>query len=132
MVTAADTPAITPSFTSMLPAFGGRFTDASGFTGVAIEKPPVSLRLPCPDTAHTSPKWSSARSATLAGMTNADSICPTAPPSVGAAAGANALSNARVTLLWAFRPKVRSPADPLRSEEHTSELQSLRHLVCRL
>src|SRR5258705_5182747 len=24
------------------------------------------------------------------------------------------------------------PADALRSEEHTSELQSLRHLVCRL
>src|SRR5205814_10519719 len=26
----------------------------------------------------------------------------------------------------------RAPVAPLRSEEHTSELQSLRHLVCRL
>src|SRR5262245_63547117 len=26
----------------------------------------------------------------------------------------------------------RWPADSIRSEEHTSELQSLRHLVCRL
>src|SRR5262245_65284549 len=33
--------------------------------------------------------------------------------------------------LWA--PLVdRLPLGPLRSEEHTSELQSLRHLVCRL
>src|SRR5258705_9207616 len=34
------------------------------------------------------------------------------------------------------RPQCRSPAaaegGPQRSEEHTSELQSLRHLVCRL
>src|SRR5262245_63320013 len=30
------------------------------------------------------------------------------------------------------RYKNRSIADVLRSEEHTSELQSLRHLVCRL
>src|ERR1035441_10811650 len=29
-------------------------------------------------------------------------------------------------------PQRSSPASPLRSEEHTSELQSLRHLVCRL
>src|SRR5258705_9081752 len=26
----------------------------------------------------------------------------------------------------------RGPTSPVRSEEHTSELQSLRHLVCRL
>src|SRR5262245_63896074 len=31
------------------------------------------------------------------------------------------------TLPWPARPP-----PPLRSEEHTSELQSLRHLVCRL
>src|SRR5205814_4217484 len=31
---------------------------------------------------------------------------------------------------WRPRPRVRLP--PARSEEHTSELQSLRHLVCRL
>src|ERR1035438_2439105 len=46
MVRDADTPAITPSFTSMLPAFSGSFTDANGFTGAAISKPAVSLRQP--------------------------------------------------------------------------------------
>src|ERR1039458_364396 len=30
------------------------------------------------------------------------------------------------------RPETRSIANTSRSEEHTSELQSLRHLVCRL
>src|SRR5262245_65020405 len=29
-------------------------------------------------------------------------------------------------------PKGRRPRENVRSEEHTSELQSLRHLVCRL
>src|SRR5258705_9391967 len=29
-------------------------------------------------------------------------------------------------------PRAEEPAPPPRSEEHTSELQSLRHLVCRL
>src|SRR5205814_4005795 len=37
---------------------------------------------------------------------------------------------------WEFSccsdPPVREKPRPLRSEEHTSELQSLRHLVCRL
>src|SRR5262245_65042974 len=32
-------------------------------------------------------------------------------------------------LKWSFMPK---KSDGRRSEEHTSELQSLRHLVCRL
>src|SRR5258705_8640139 len=32
----------------------------------------------------------------------------------------------------AASPAPAGPAWPLRSEEHTSELQSLRHLVCRL
>src|ERR1035441_4477761 len=30
------------------------------------------------------------------------------------------------------QPQARSVGQPPRSEEHTSELQSLRHLVCRL
>src|SRR5437899_5452024 len=30
------------------------------------------------------------------------------------------------------RPDLMHPAEFVRSEEHTSELQSLRHLVCRL
>src|SRR5438045_5324361 len=37
---------------------------------------------------------------------------------------------------WRSAPQLRRPAsrasDQARSEEHTSELQSLRHLVCRL
>src|SRR5262245_62719631 len=34
---------------------------------------------------------------------------------------------------WPRRsPRADPPAGPCRSEEHTSELQSLRHLVCRL
>src|SRR5258705_9213282 len=33
-------------------------------------------------------------------------------------------------LLWTRRPRRRDSG--VRSEEHTSELQSLRHLVCRL
>src|SRR5262245_64369463 len=37
------------------------------------------------------------------------------------------LNNSRLLLL----SKIGTPYDP-RSEEHTSELQSLRHLVCRL
>src|SRR5438045_7394265 len=36
-------------------------------------------------------------------------------------------------VLWnRSKKKRRSDEPPLRSEEHTSELQSLRHLVCRL
>src|ERR1035441_1854594 len=31
-----------------------------------------------------------------------------------------------------FEPESSINTNPLRSEEHTSELQSLRHLVCRL
>src|SRR5262245_62898326 len=31
-----------------------------------------------------------------------------------------------------FPARLRAVAEELRSEEHTSELQSLRHLVCRL
>src|SRR5947199_4460584 len=34
--------------------------------------------------------------------------------------------------LDAFDEKIKTAEMPARSEEHTSELQSLRHLVCRL
>src|SRR2546430_10298544 len=34
--------------------------------------------------------------------------------------------------IWAFRPKKNGPPLALRSEEHTSELQSQSNLVCRL
>src|SRR5437899_528128 len=33
---------------------------------------------------------------------------------------------------WVLLTEQRKQGGPLRSEEHTSELQSLRHLVCRL
>src|SRR5215213_9129922 len=33
---------------------------------------------------------------------------------------------------WCTRPGPRCPCPPARSEEHTSELQSLTNLVCRL
>ena len=102
-----------PSFTSRLPAFSGSLTDASGFTGAAISKPPDALRQPWPDTVQTSPAWSRARSASDAGMTNAESIRPTAPPNVRSAVGwLNALSKPMVTVLAAFRPNVRSPQEP--------------------
>src|ERR1039458_3640995 len=35
-----------------------------------------------------------------------------------------------ISLRW--NAPLEGLADPMRSEEHTSELQSLRHLVCRL
>src|SRR5262245_65122275 len=39
-----------------------------------------------------------------------------------------------ITLIdpWTMGVAPPRPADMMRSEEHTSELQSLRHLVCRL
>src|ERR1039458_8874957 len=37
----------------------------------------------------------------------------------------------RIRNIWAFQPSYFL-SRPNRSEEHTSELQSLRHLVCRL
>src|SRR5437899_9312609 len=37
-----------------------------------------------------------------------------------------------ISLLEAYASIWVSPAQAVRSEEHTSELQSLRHLVCRL
>src|SRR5438045_8231240 len=50
----------------------------------------------------------------------------------------NAIAQVRAqTIAARTRPNVRQPGQPrrsraARSEEHTSELQSLRHLVCRL
>src|SRR5437899_8590422 len=45
-------------------------------------------------------------------------------------------SKCRSTMPWPCRRVIRSSVDSgagsMRSEEHTSELQSLRHLVCRL
>src|SRR5947199_8477213 len=45
-----------------------------------------------------------------------------------ASAGGAPRSSTRAT----SSPAARTGSDPCRSEEHTSELQSLRHLVCRL
>src|SRR5205814_6708122 len=38
----------------------------------------------------------------------------------------------RATRVRLMGPEMAKGTSPLRSEEHTSELQSLRHLVCRL
>ena len=47
-------PAITPSWTVMVPAFSGRFTDAKGF-GVAVTwTPPETWMLPVPDAVQIS------------------------------------------------------------------------------
>src|SRR5437016_11841904 len=43
---------------------------------------------------------------------------------------ASAIDN--VDLPAAFSPAIKTPSLPMRSEEHTSELQSLTNLVCRL
>src|SRR5437899_7615214 len=52
---------------------------------------------------------------------------------VGAVSPAVAVGAARTPELLVVGAAVAAaPAAPKRSEEHTSELQSLRHLVCRL
>src|ERR1039458_2041783 len=38
----------------------------------------------------------------------------------------------RLARSYGLRDGLREVKEPMRSEEHTSELQSLRHLVCRL
>src|SRR5262245_63691189 len=48
-----------------------------------------------------------------------------------ASSSARSASSATPRTATASRPRCSRPAAP-RSEEHTSELQSLRHLVCRL
>src|ERR1035441_10826062 len=45
---------------------------------------------------------------------------------------ASASSAGRRRVIDFLHPETRSPGSAYRSEEHTSELQSLRHLVCRL
>src|SRR5262245_66091681 len=52
--------------------------------------------------------------------------------SAGADGGAGqhtAVIASELLIAWAM---MQSQSEPVRSEEHTSELQSLRHLVCRL
>src|SRR5882724_3508041 len=44
----------------------------------------------------------------------------------------NAIETTQVTSVEKSADPAASPSRPSRSEEHTSELQSLRHLVCRL
>src|SRR2546425_6857037 len=48
------------------------------------------------------------------------------------AAFARALPGAEVMFAWGLARRLAGAADALRSEEHTSELQSLAYLVCRL
>src|SRR5207253_9152193 len=46
--------------------------------------------------------------------------------------GPQLLFSFNIHFLWAARFSSKSVADCIRSEEHTSELQSRGHLVCRL
>src|SRR5436853_2801460 len=55
---------------------------------------------------------------------------PRGRPAGGGAAGPERRTTGRGGA-WAGSLS-QGPCDPSRSEEHTSELQSLRHLVCRL
>src|SRR5580692_1226762 len=84
-VSDADRPAIKPSVTVTVPTPKGRFTDARGFTGVLMDTPPETLRLPCPETEQMSLTPSSRRSAIPAGITKPDSVAEVAAKSVGAA-----------------------------------------------
>src|ERR1035441_164209 len=60
------------------------------------------------------------------------STAATEPP--GVATGPSGSSQSTLQVFRRIRNSCASPActEPVRSEEHTSELQSLRHLVCRL
>src|SRR5215831_13159336 len=83
MVNDAETPAIRPAFTSTLPAFNGRSTDARGLGVAATVKPPEIVRLPWPDTLQISFTPSNFRSSTSAGITYPESILPVASPKAG-------------------------------------------------
>src|SRR5262245_63902122 len=62
----------------------------------------------------------------------AASVSPIATAGL-ALAGAGAIARAATGALPSDAPSLSMPvASAIRSEEHTSELQSLRHLVCRL
>src|SRR5438045_5938713 len=80
----------------------------------------------------------SRRSSTLPCTSRASEAAAGAPPGLCVAAAAAAAGGAAVAAtalvggaFWYFMPGSGSSTRG-RSEEHTSELQSLRHLVCRL
>src|SRR5262245_64026271 len=73
------------------------------------------------------PSRASASARTVAGASESSPTPPSAAsvqPSTAASAPGVPRSSARACRTWRTTPR--------RSEEHTSELQSLRHLVCRL
>src|SRR5947199_4008992 len=82
--------------------------------------------MPCPLRPTLFPYTTLFRSQTLAGAR--DAPAPDAMP-LPAAPKPTAHSEVLARQAWA---DVTPPTPLPRSEEHTSELQSLRHLVCRL
>src|SRR5437899_8529236 len=75
------------------------------------------------------PFWiSRVRGPCLPRKTKSDLETPTSPP-----VSAGGIASRTVSSVSPFKTvKTRMRFSGLRSEEHTSELQSLRHLVCRL
>src|SRR5262245_64157264 len=84
-----------------------------------LRRPPISTLFPY-TTLFRSPR-SCRRAACTATATSCTTSCP-APPAIARPCSAFIATAAPAT----------APATDPRSEEHTSELQSLRHLVCRL
>src|SRR3712207_7730177 len=62
-----------------------------------------------------------------------DASCVSVPPPIEAGAGVELPhSSSTTTSARSPAPSAREPRNALRSEEHTSELQSRQYLVCRL
>src|SRR5262245_36947550 len=102
--------------TTIHPRTGVRVSPLASDIDVSI---PASLQREAPESASAKP---SVLTRALPSMAHSISDgSPTADQSAAAATGARA-----------FATVVGTVSAPFRSEEHTSELQSLRHLVCRL
>src|SRR5690625_6172652 len=87
------------------------------------------MREPGHSTTSCTPKSTRARKSTRA-VTVAGLV--TASPWLARRSRPHAHSNGQWFLHFGRRPAGRVRASPSRSEEHTSELQSRGHLVCRL
>src|SRR5690625_6265238 len=93
-------------------------------------RPRSLVRLRTGGLANTAPCWLTV----AGGLTVAGALCVAANVGAaddGAAAGAEACAGGVVGAVWAAAADSEGAAAG-RSEEHTSELQSRGHLVCRL
>src|SRR5262245_23226642 len=121
--------------------------------GTTLQSDEDGRALPAKDWTHYGGDWTSARYSTLTAvntdnvktlgaawsMTFEASASTRAAPVVkdgmmfiSAGSRLYALNAKTGERMWTWRPSEKAPARLERSEEHTSELQSLRHLVCRL